>query len=229
MNILKTNILDTCPGGFCDYIQTNAEALVVILCVDGFIFLVTLLPPLFSWSNKKPDGRKRIYFAALACFTFYFWLAFLAVNSLYCFGFLAHHGPCKKPVNSSLPVTLIPSVQSPNAASGNGKTAAGSNGLHNTASTASLGTVPAFENSIERPTSTRSNYQSSRHSEQPTVLAYTSSITSLMTSGASIGKKSTMLAASSLRDLLLCFFLLTVCKSFDRSTLYHRKKVLQHF
>lgn len=34
-------------------------------------------------------------FAALACITFYFWLAFLALNSVYCFGFLAHEGPCK--------------------------------------------------------------------------------------------------------------------------------------
>lgn len=34
-------------------------------------------------------------FAILACITFYFWLAFLTVNSIYCFGFLAHEGPCK--------------------------------------------------------------------------------------------------------------------------------------
>ena len=113
MNIFKTNILGTCPNGFCDYIQSNAEVLVVVLCLDGFIFFVTLLPPLFSWSNKKPDGRKRIYFAALACFTFYFWLAFLAVNSLYCFGFLAHHGPCKKAVatNTSLVTSFKPTLQ----------------------------------------------------------------------------------------------------------------------
>ena len=96
MNVLKTNIQGSCPGGFCDYIQQYSEILVVILCLDGFIFFVTLLPPLFSWSNKKADGRKRIVFAALACFTFYFWLAFVAVNSLYCFGFLAHQGPCRK-------------------------------------------------------------------------------------------------------------------------------------
>ena len=95
MNILKTNIQGSCPGGFCDYIQAYSEYLVVILCLDGFIFFVTLLPPLFSWSNRKADGRKRIFFAALACFTFYFWLAFVAVNSLYCFGFLAHQGPCR--------------------------------------------------------------------------------------------------------------------------------------
>ena len=95
MNILKTNVMGRCPGGFCDYIQEYSEILVVILCLDGFIFFVTLLPPLFTWSNKKADGRKRIFFAALACFTFYFWLAFVAVNSLYCFGFLAHQGPCR--------------------------------------------------------------------------------------------------------------------------------------
>jgi len=112
VNVFKTNVMGECPGGFCDFIQRYSEVLVVILCLDGFIFFVTLLPPLFSWSNKKPNGRKRIYFAALACFTFYFWLAFLAVNSLYCFGFLAHQGPCKDlgptRVNSTLPGSMSP-------------------------------------------------------------------------------------------------------------------------
>ena len=43
-------------------------------------------------------------FAALACVTFYFWLAFLAINTFYCFGFLAHEGPCKfKPGVTNLP------------------------------------------------------------------------------------------------------------------------------
>jgi hypothetical protein len=69
--------------------------LVVLLLVDGFIFLVTLIPPLFNWKNKKVDSRKRIFFAAFACLTFYFWLAVLAVQSLYCFGFWAHEGPCQ--------------------------------------------------------------------------------------------------------------------------------------
>ena len=193
MNIFKTNILGNCPepGSFCDYIKSNAEVLVVILCLDGFIFFVTLLPPLFSWSNKKPDGRKRIYFAALACFTFYFWLAFLAVNSLYCFGFLAHHGPCKKAEikaeNTSV-VTLKPTL-SPIITS-------------TTITSSTLGrnnpTLP--ENSIERPAST---------SHSPTVLASTSSITSLLTltSGASIGKKGKLYGVFDSRLLLLLLLL----------------------
>lgn len=113
MNIFTTNLSRTCPGGFCDYIADYSEVLVVILCLDGFIFFVTLLPPLFSWSNKKADGRKRIYFAALACFTFYFWLAFLAVNSLYCFGFLAHQGPCKKVPTSNATIVATSKGQTP--------------------------------------------------------------------------------------------------------------------
>ena len=35
-----------------------------------------------------------MFFAVFACLTFYFWLAILAINSLYCFGFLAYAGPC---------------------------------------------------------------------------------------------------------------------------------------
>ena len=92
--IHKTTISGTCPAGFCEYIQEYSVHLIVVLCIDIFIFFVTLVPPLFNWSTKKPDGKKRIYFAALACITFYFWLIFLAVNSLYCFGFMAHMGPC---------------------------------------------------------------------------------------------------------------------------------------
>ena len=112
---IRTTITHTCPGGFCDYIQKHSDVLIVILCIDAFIFFVTLVPPLFSWSKKKPDGRKRIYFAALACITFYFWLAFLAVNSLYCFGFLAHEGPCKdRALQAKLPqINLNGSTQSP--------------------------------------------------------------------------------------------------------------------
>ena len=92
--LLEQNILGHCPGGWCDYLVQFSEVLVVLLLADGFIFLVTLIPPLFSWKNKKPDSRKRIFFAAFACLTFYFWLAVLAIHSLYCFGFLAHAGPC---------------------------------------------------------------------------------------------------------------------------------------
>lgn len=152
-NILKSNVLGTCPGGFCDYIQAYSEILVVILCLDGFIFFVTLLPPLFSWSNKKPDGRKRILFAALACFTFYFWLAFLAVNSLYCFGFLAHEGPCKKAANGSyIQATTVTSNMQPTTIP---------------TSAANFPTLP--ESSIERPAATRPS--------MPAVLASTSTQT----------------------------------------------------
>ena len=168
-NIFEKNLLNECPHGFCDYIQSNAEVLVVILCLDGFIFFVTLLPPLFSWSKKKPDGRKRIYFAALACFTFYFWLAFLAVNSLYCFGFLAHHGPCetsKVPSNSS-------SMQSPRQSD-------------STLVSAPDPTIPTFqtlpENTGENPPTRTSR---STHAILQAA-ASTSSITSLLTSGPSL-------------------------------------------
>ena len=170
-NIFETNLLDECPHGFCDYIQSNAEVLVVILCLDGFIFFVTLLPPLFSWSNKKPDGRKRIYFAALACFTFYFWLAFLAVNSLYCFGFLAHHGPCEtKPIPSN-----SSSMQSPQQQQ-----------TDSTLVSAPDPTIPTFqtlpENTGENPPTRTSR---STHAILQAA-ASTSSFTSLLTSGPSI-------------------------------------------
>ena len=99
MIVLHSNIMGSCPGGFCEYLLQFSEVLVVLLLADGFIFLVTLIPPLFSWKNKKPDSKSRIFFAVFACLTFYFWLSILAINSLYCFGFLSHAGPC----NSSQP------------------------------------------------------------------------------------------------------------------------------
>ena len=99
MLVIHQNLLGDCPGGPCHYFLQFSEVLLVLLLADGFIFLVTLIPPLFTWKNKKPDSRKRIFFAAFACLTFYFWLAVLALHSLYCFGFLAHGGPC----NSSRP------------------------------------------------------------------------------------------------------------------------------
>ena len=92
--VLRRNLVGGCPGGWCDYLVQFSEVLVVLLLVDAFIFLVTLIPPLFSWKTKKPDSRRRIFFAAFACLTFYFWLIILAIHSLYCFGFLAHAGPC---------------------------------------------------------------------------------------------------------------------------------------
>ena len=100
MIVLQSNIMGNCPGGFCEYLLQFSEVLVVLLLADGFIFLVTLIPPLFSWKNKKPDSKSRIFFAVFACLTFYFWLSILAINSLYCFGFLSHAGPCS---NNSLP------------------------------------------------------------------------------------------------------------------------------
>ena len=99
--VLKHNLVGGCPGGWCDYLVQFSEVLVVLLLVDGFIFLVTLIPPLFSWKTKKPDSRRRIFFAAFACLTFYFWLIILAIHSLYCFGFLAHAGPCNSSTTSS--------------------------------------------------------------------------------------------------------------------------------
>ena len=106
MLVLHSNIMADCPGGFCEYLLQFSEVLVVLLLADGFIFLVTLIPPLFSWKNKKPDSKSRIFFAVFACLTFYFWLSILAINSLYCFGFLAYAGPCNNslsPARASLP------------------------------------------------------------------------------------------------------------------------------
>ena len=94
MPLIKSWVTGDCPGGFCNIIKDNSEIVIVLLCVQAFIFLITLIPPLFNWSKKKPDGRKRIYFGILACVTFYMWLLFLAVNTLYCFGFVVQRGPC---------------------------------------------------------------------------------------------------------------------------------------
>ena len=99
--VLRRNLVGGCPGGWCDYLVQFSELLVVLLLVDAFIFLVTLIPPLFSWKTKKPDSRRRIFFAAFACLTFYFWLIILAIHSLYCFGFLAHAGPCNTSASTS--------------------------------------------------------------------------------------------------------------------------------
>ena len=103
MLVLHSNIMGDCPGGLCQYLLQFSEVLVVLLLADGFIFLVTLIPPLFSWKNKKPDSKSRIFFAVFACLTFYFWLSILAINSLYCFGFLSYAGPCN---NSQSPSPL---------------------------------------------------------------------------------------------------------------------------
>ena len=81
-----------CPGGLCKYLVLLSELVVVLLLLDGFVFLVTIIPPLFSWKSMKPDSKKRIFFAAFGCVTFYFWLTVLAIHSLYCFGFVAQSG-----------------------------------------------------------------------------------------------------------------------------------------
>jgi hypothetical protein len=103
--VLRRNLVGGCPGGWCDYLVQFSEVLVVLLLVDAFIFLVTLIPPLFSWKTKKPDSRRRIFFAAFACLTFYFWLIILAIHSLYCFGFLAHAGPCNSSSSTTSPTS----------------------------------------------------------------------------------------------------------------------------
>lgn len=95
MEPFKQNIFNNCPGGLCRWIQESSEVLLAILILNGLLFLLSLIPPIFSWNKRKPDERKRVIFAFLACVTFYFWLLFLALNSIYCFGFLAHEGPCK--------------------------------------------------------------------------------------------------------------------------------------
>ena len=117
MTVLQSNIMGSCPGGFCEYLLQFSEVLVVLILADGFIFLVTLIPPLFSWKNKKPDSKSRIFFAVFACLTFYFWLSILAINSLYCFGFLSHAGPCS---NNSLPPSTLLSEGATNSSGASG-------------------------------------------------------------------------------------------------------------
>ena len=89
---LSGHLAGDCPGGLCNYLVLLSELIVVLLLIDGFIFLVTLIPPLFSWKSVQPDSKKRIFFALFACVTFYLWLTLLAIHSFYCFGFLAHSG-----------------------------------------------------------------------------------------------------------------------------------------
>ena len=55
-------------------------------------------------------------FAVFACLTFYFWLSILAINSLYCFGFLSHAGPC----NNSLSPPALSSEGAANLSQGAG-------------------------------------------------------------------------------------------------------------
>ena len=119
MIVLHGNIMGDCPGGFCEYLLQFSEVLTVLLLADGFIFLVTLIPPLFSWKNKKPDSKNRIFFAVFSCLTFYFWLSVVALNSLYCFGFLSYAGPCNSSAGSPAsalgwPFTTVISVKKKN-------------------------------------------------------------------------------------------------------------------
>lgn len=115
----SSNFHGDCPGGLCEQIQKYSEVLLVVLVLDGLFFLATLLPPIFSWSKRKADGKKRVFFAFLACVTFYFWLAFLALNSVYCFGFLAHEGPCRlynRTTGSNVTVSITSTTHSIEAA-----------------------------------------------------------------------------------------------------------------
>jgi hypothetical protein len=64
-SLLRTTVTGSCPGGFCELIKDLSEVLVVILCLDGFVFFVTLVPPIFNWQNKKPDGKRRIWSGAI--------------------------------------------------------------------------------------------------------------------------------------------------------------------
>ena len=105
MIVLHRNIMGDCPGGGCDYLLQFSEVITLLLLADGFIFLVTLIPPLFSWKNKSPDSKNRIFFSVFSCLTFYFWLSVLALNSLYCFGFVAQAGPCN--VSASQPASVL--------------------------------------------------------------------------------------------------------------------------
>ncbi len=91
---LRSTVFNNCPDGLCAVIQEYSKVVLVLVAIIGIFFFLTLVPPVFSWSRRKPDGKKRVAFAFLACVTFYFWLVFLIVNSAYCFGFLAHEGPC---------------------------------------------------------------------------------------------------------------------------------------
>ncbi len=91
----RQTLFNDCPGGACALVQHHSTTLLCVIVAVGVVFLLTLIPPVFSWSRCKPDGRRRAFFAFLACVAFYFWLAFLIFNSAYCFGFLAHQGPCR--------------------------------------------------------------------------------------------------------------------------------------
>ncbi len=91
---LRSTVFNDCPGGLCAFIQDYNEVVLAAAVAVGVFFFLTLVPPVFSWSRCKPDGKKRVVFAFLACVAFYFWLIFLVLNSVYCFGFLAHEGPC---------------------------------------------------------------------------------------------------------------------------------------
>ncbi len=90
----RSTLFHECPDGLCAVIQRYNEFILGALVLIGLVFLATLVPPVFSWTRCKPDGKRRVAFAFLAFVTFYFWLVFLIVNSVYCFGFLAHEGPC---------------------------------------------------------------------------------------------------------------------------------------
>ena len=55
MLVVHGNVMGRCPGGFCDYLLGLSEVLTVLLLADIAIFLVTLIPPLFTWKNKVSE------------------------------------------------------------------------------------------------------------------------------------------------------------------------------
>jgi len=124
----RSTITSDCPGGPCAWMQKRGEVLIGVVGVIAFLFLLTLFPPVFSWSRWKADGKRRVIFAFVACVTFYFWLAFLIFNSAYCFGFWAADGPCKSVNRSELAILVergaaVPSSSAAEPADG-GQTAA---------------------------------------------------------------------------------------------------------
>ena len=55
MLVVHGNVMGRCPGGFCDYLLGLSEVLTVLLLADIAIFLVTLIPPLFTWKTKVSE------------------------------------------------------------------------------------------------------------------------------------------------------------------------------
>ncbi|CAB4058699.1 unnamed protein product [Lepeophtheirus salmonis] len=101
LTFLRSTVMGSCPGGPCDFISNYSSFLLGLLIFKGIIFLLSIFPFIVSW-KEKVDGKSRIFFAVLACISFYFWLFLLVINSTLCFGFLSHMGPCAKSNESSI-------------------------------------------------------------------------------------------------------------------------------